>query len=81
MLNRIRRKLFHLCGLLLTTDILSAAELRPATTQEWESLVKSAEDEMDGFQADPRSARSTAKNQVAGWSLKFVMRSREQSPD
>lgn len=46
MLTRIRRKLLHLCLLLLTSaDILSAAEVKPATTQEWESLVKKAEDE------------------------------------
>jgi iron(III) transport system substrate-binding protein len=45
MLNRIRRKLFHLCVLLLSVDTPSAAELKPATNQEWESLVKKAEDE------------------------------------
>jgi iron(III) transport system substrate-binding protein len=46
MQNSFRSKLFHLCLLLLTSaDILSAAEIKPATTQEWESLVKKAEDE------------------------------------
>jgi iron(III) transport system substrate-binding protein len=46
MNNCFRSKLFHLCLLLLTSaDILSAAEIKPAAIQEWESLVKKAEDE------------------------------------
>ena len=46
MNNCFRGKLFHLCLLLLTSaDILSAAEIKPAAIQEWESLVKKAEDE------------------------------------
>ena len=46
MKNRFRSKLFHLCLLLLTSaDILSAAEIKPAVIQEWDSLVKKAEEE------------------------------------
>ena len=38
--------LFRLCLLLLTSvDIVSAAEVKPTAIQEWESLVKKAEDE------------------------------------